>query len=100
MMILDRLAAPRQRPRKLPVRSDLAGIKRACGPACLVDTGLELLGVDEPPPAPLQGQLGGRIPRKPDGGGVERRGLDVPAVLVGLAAVEAAGLDLHPVENQ
>src|SRR5215213_428329 len=91
----DRLAAPRQRAGELPTWSDLAGIKRAGRPAGLVDARLELLGVDEPAPASLQREFGGRIPGQADGGGIERAGLDVPAVLVRFAAVEAADFDLH-----
>ena len=71
---------------------------RACRPALLVDARLELLGLLEMAPAALQRQRLRRVPGQPDGRRIQRPRLDVPAMLVGLAAVEAADLDLEPVD--
>src|SRR5215210_7555768 len=99
IVALGALAAPREGPGELPSGRDFASIKSARRPPLLVDSGLELLGVDEVPPTALERELGGRVPRHADGRGIERCRLDIPAVLVGLAAVEPADLELDPVEH-
>src|SRR5687768_8628678 len=62
VVVLDRLTAPGEGAGELPPGSDLAGVERARRPAGLVDPRLELLRVDEPAPASLQRQFGGRVP--------------------------------------
>ena len=85
---------PQARVGRPPAVAHRPRIDPARRPALLVDAGLELLGLLEMRPAALQRQCRGRIPRQPHRGRIERPGLDVPAMLVGLAAVEARRLDL------
>src|SRR6476469_2732224 len=100
LVAMTDLPPPSERAGELPARRDVVGIERACRPAFLVDARLELFGVDEMPPAALQRQRAGGIPGDSNRGRVQRPRFDVPAVLVGFAGVEAACLDLHPVEHQ
>ena len=94
------LASPGERRRRLPAGGDRVRPQCACRPAGLADARLELLGVDEPSPAALQRNRSCRIPRDAHGRRIERPGLDVPAMLVGLACVESARFDLHLVDDQ
>src|SRR5438270_4068244 len=99
VMAVGAPAPPRQRPGEPPPGHDLACIKEARRPAGLVDTRLELFRILEPSPAPLQPKLARRIPRQANRGRIQRAGLDVPAMLVGLATVEPAYLQLHSIEH-
>src|SRR5258705_1595163 len=94
------LAAPRERSRELPPRCNLTRVERAWRPAFLVDPRFELLGIGEMTPASLQRERARRVPRHPDRSRIEWTGLDVPAVLVGLAAVEQAHLEFYPIQRQ
>src|SRR6476661_5043834 len=97
--MLDRLASPRERAGELPARRDLPRIKQTRRQPLLVDARLELLGILEMPPAGLERQLRRRIPRYPHRCRIERPGFDIPAMLVGFAAVETADLQLDAVEH-
>src|SRR5438045_8056192 len=83
------LSAPGERARDLPARRGFARVESARGEAFLVDAGFELLRILQMSPAALQGEVRRRVPRQAHRGRIERCDLDVPAVLVGLAAVEA-----------
>ena len=97
-MAVGGLASPGERPGKLPSRRNFMRVEGARGPAFLIDSGLELLRSLDVSPAAVQGELGCGIPLPSDRGGIERRRLDVPAMLIRLAAIKAADLDLHPIE--
>src|SRR5690349_20809711 len=97
IMAADRLSAPGEGRGRLPARRHFVRPQRTRRKALLVHPWLKLLGVDEAAPAPLQRERASRVPRQPDRGGIERSGLDIPAVLVRLAAVEAADLDLDAI---
>src|SRR5262245_10968466 len=98
LVALGRLPSPGERSGQLPAGSDLARVECACRPALLVDAGFELLGVFEMAPAALQCELAGGVPGQAYGRGIQRSCLNIPAVLVRLARIEAADLDLHTVE--
>src|SRR5690348_15784328 len=53
-MALRAFAAPGERRGGMPAGRDIVGPQRARRPALLVDAGLELLGIGEMAPAPLQ----------------------------------------------
>src|SRR6185503_14478903 len=91
------LAAPGEGGGGFPAGRDLIGPHAARRQALLVDAGLELLGIGEMAPAALEGEGARRVPGQADRGRIQRAGLDVPTVLVGLAPVEAADLELDPV---
>src|SRR3954451_3097632 len=78
-----------------PAHAEELSQHRARRPAGDVDPRLQLLRVLLPGPARLERQLGKWVPAHPDGGRIERPGLDVPAVLVRLPPVEPRRLDLH-----
>src|SRR5207244_3566978 len=72
------LAAPGERSGKLPTRSEFPGIERACRPAFLVDSRLQLFRILEVAPAALQREFGSRVPGYPCRHRVQRARLYVP----------------------
>src|SRR5438105_4619626 len=100
VVMLLRLASPRQCPGEFPAGRNLARVKKARRPAFLIDAGFELLRIFEMSPAALQRDLARRIPGQAQRGRIQRSRLDVPAVLVRLSRVETADFDLEPVEHQ
>src|SRR5512146_1625153 len=83
----------------MPARCDVVGPQSTRRPALLVDVWLQLLGIDEMAPAALQRERARWVPGEADRGRIKRPGFDVPAMLVRLAPVEAADLDLHAIEH-
>src|SRR5436190_13229938 len=96
---VSNLTAPSQRSGELPARRDLVGIQRACRPALLVNSGFELFGIYEMAPTALKRERPGRIPGHTDRRRVQWPRLDIPTMLVRLAAVEATDLQLHAIKH-
>ncbi len=80
---------------RLPIPAgELPVVGRRCGEPVLADVRLQLLGALDVAVAHLQGPVGGRIEAQTAGPGVQSKGIEVPAVLVRLAAIEHRALDL------
>src|SRR6476469_7977680 len=71
LVAMTNVPPPSERAGELPARRDVVDIQRACRPAFLIDSRLELLGVDQTSPTALKRESPRRIPRQANRGRVE-----------------------------